>query len=138
MKTIVLVFTLGLPAAESWFDTGHMLVAEVAKMHLSPSEVQAVDKLLSTWESDFPGMSDFVSSSVWPDHIKCVRSDSAPLCRGLPATGLNECLGSNLQRRTVPGRCLMSMLGSCVRFNSWHFVDLDFNPDTQLRRQTSD
>ena len=27
------------------------------------------------WSNDFPGMSDIVSSSVWPDHIKCTSSD---------------------------------------------------------------
>ena len=51
-----------------------------------------MDRLLFGWSNDFPGMSDIVSSSVWPDHIKCTSSDG-PLCSGLPATALSACLG---------------------------------------------
>ncbi|CAE7548069.1 spl-1 [Symbiodinium sp. CCMP2456] len=75
----------------------------IAKMHLSPQEVQKTERILATWSGDFPGMSDFVNSAVWPDHIKCLRNDTL-YCRGLPATALNE-------------------------FNAWHFVDVDFTPD---------
>eukprot|EP00439_Symbiodinium_sp_Y106_P077005 s683_g16.t1 len=82
---------------------GHVLVAQIAKMHLSPQEVQKAERILATWSGDFPGMSDFVNSAVWPDHIKCIRNDTL-YCRGLPATALNE-------------------------FNAWHFVDVDFTPD---------
>ena len=54
------------------------------------AEVDTVDRLLFSWSNDFPGMSDMVTSSVWPDHIKCTSSDG-PLCSGLPATALSAC-----------------------------------------------
>lgn len=95
----------GCPAS-AWFDTGHMLVAEMAKMQLPQQHVDTVDRLLFGWSNDFPGMSDIVSSSVWPDHIKCTSSDG-PLCSGLPATALSA-------------------------FSAWHYVDLDYNPDHVL------
>ncbi|CAJ1387309.1 unnamed protein product [Effrenium voratum] len=91
-------------------DTGHLLVAEIAKTQLAASQVAAFDGLLEKWAQDFPGMSDFVSSSVWPDHIKCTRA-GRPMCDGLPPAGLNE-------------------------FDTWHYVDLDFNPDhVQVEQQ---
>ena len=93
MRRYLVGLPLGLPLANAWLDTGHMLVAHIAKMQLTASEIEAVDKILAPWSTDFPAMSDFVSSAVWADHIKCVTTAS-PLCHGLPATGLNEHLDS--------------------------------------------
>lgn len=77
--------------AGAWFDTGHMLVAHIAKSQLPKAHVDTVDQILSTWSTDFPGMSDFIGGAVWADHIKCTNSE-APLCSGLPATALGACL----------------------------------------------
>ena len=49
------------------------------------------------WPRVVPHWSDVarffeVSSSVWPDHIKCTRA-GRPMCDGLPPAGLNEPLG---------------------------------------------
>jgi len=97
-------FSLMAPLlVDAWFDTGHMLVAHIAKAQLPKEQVETVERLLNMWSNDFPEMSTFVSSSVWPDHIKCTNSE-APVCSGLPATALDA-------------------------FNSWHFVDLDYDPD---------
>ena len=76
---------------DAWFDTGHMLVAHIAKAQLPKEHVETVERLLNMWSNDFPGMSTFVSSSVWPDHIKCTTSE-APICSGLPATALDAYL----------------------------------------------
>lgn len=103
MPVLALAALAALAArAAAWFDTGHMLVAEMAKMQLPQEHVKAVDRLLLSWSHDFPGMSDMVSSSVWPDHIKCTKE--GPACRGLPLTALSA-------------------------FSAWHYVDLDYNPD---------
>ena len=75
----------------AWFDTGHMLVAQIAKTQVPQRHVATVDQILSSWSSDFPGMSDFVNSAVWPDHIKCSNTE-APLCTGMPAVALRACL----------------------------------------------
>ncbi|CAK9010080.1 Sphingosine-1-phosphate lyase [Durusdinium trenchii] len=80
-----------------------MLVARMAQTQLEEAHVATLEDILSSWSRDFPGMSSFVSSAVWPDHIKCTNS-KAPACLGLPATSLNA-------------------------FDTWHFVDLDYNPD---------
>ena len=76
---------------DAWFDTGHMLVAHIAKGQLPKEQVETVERLLNMWSNDFPEMSTFVSSSVWPDHIKCTNSE-APVCSGLPATALDAYL----------------------------------------------
>ena len=76
---------------DAWFDTGHMLVAHIAKAQLPKEQLETVERLLNMWSNDFPGMSTFVSSSVWPDHIKCTTSE-APVCSGLPATALDAYL----------------------------------------------
>ena len=91
MRFSLVGFALVLPLSRAWYDTGHMLVAHIAKMQLKPEEVQKVDRLLATWGHAFPGMSEFVSGSVWADHIKCISNETL-LCRGLPTTGLNELL----------------------------------------------
>ena len=128
MRCSHLGLALGLPLSNAWLDTGHVLVAQIAKMHLSPQEVRKAERILATWSGDFPGMSDFVNSAVWPDHIKCLRNDTL-YCRGLPATALNEPLGSRLSCEPI-GEGQAVHRG--FRFNAWHFVDVDFTPDTRL------
>eukprot|EP00438_Fugacium_kawagutii_P009599 Skav222517 [mRNA] locus=scaffold2265:334245:336323:- [translate_table: standard] len=86
--------------AGAWFDTGHMLVAQIAKSQLPRAHVETVDHILSTWSADFPGMSDFIRGAVWADHIKCTNSE-APVCGGLPATALGACLGTQNPRSQV-------------------------------------
>mmetsp|Transcript_39099 Transcript_39099/g.72871 ORF Transcript_39099/g.72871 Transcript_39099/m.72871 type:complete len:377 (-) Transcript_39099:50-1180(-) len=101
-----------LELAAAWTDTGHMLVAEIAKAQLTAREVSVVEDILRTWTDDFPGMSGFVTSAVWPDHIKCSNTNG-PKCRGLAASSLHQ-------------------------FDAWHYSDVTFNPDdVQVRDQTA-
>lgn len=95
-----------IPGTRAWYDTGHMLIAELAKQRLEPQLVGDLDDLFGDWASDFPGMSEIVTAAVWPDHIKCnphLKSESAPsvLCRS-------------------------SVLPALDAFSAWHFSDLNY------------
>ncbi|MCA1635872.1 MAG: hypothetical protein LC802_19825 [Acidobacteria bacterium] len=46
--TLVLFLLLPQGAAFAWHDTGHMIVAQVAYLRLSPAAKERVDKLLVT------------------------------------------------------------------------------------------
>eukprot|EP00429_Kryptoperidinium_foliaceum_P074533 CAMPEP_0176219034 /NCGR_PEP_ID=MMETSP0121_2-20121125/18503_1 /TAXON_ID=160619 /ORGANISM="Kryptoperidinium foliaceum, Strain CCMP 1326" /LENGTH=398 /DNA_ID=CAMNT_0017558189 /DNA_START=70 /DNA_END=1266 /DNA_ORIENTATION=+ len=94
-----------LRCVRGWLDTGHMLVAEIARTHLRPEEVKKIDAILGTWSADFPGMSDLVGAAVWMDHIKCKRGTYPALCQG-PLK--NPALSA---------------------FDTWHYADLGYSPD---------
>lgn len=96
----LLVFAV--PAA-AWFDTGHMLVAEIAKLQLARDEAARLDALLSHWAVDYPGMSDLVGCAVWMDHIKC---------------------GPGRPERVCPG----DVFDALFAFDAWHYADLSYNP----------
>lgn len=79
-----------------------MLVAKIAELQLNSSDVARINRLLSAWEGDYPGMSDVVDSAVWMDHVKC--SQNASFCQQHEPDALGE-------------------------FSAWHYADLSFNPD---------
>jgi len=62
-------------AARGWWDTGHMLVAEIAWRHLTSetngsSVVGAVEQSLKAFQTYSVDSSTFVTSSCWMDDIK--------------------------------------------------------------------
>ena len=61
----MLALLLATHAPQSWWDGGHMLVAEVARQQLTASELATLDGVLADWEPSFPNMSDYHSSAVW-------------------------------------------------------------------------
>lgn len=95
-------FYLGPIPVLAWWDTGHMLVAEVARQQLPSDQVAQLNTLLSEWEVAYPGMVDIVSSAVWPDQIKCV--EPSPYCTSPKLDGLDL-------------------------FDGWHYTNYPYNPD---------
>lgn len=91
--------------ASAWFDAGHMLVAEIARLELPEEDVATLNGVLAMWVNDFPGSGEMTAAAVWPDHIKC-KSASSPACRGLLPVSMNQ-------------------------FDSWHFSDIPYNPEKQ-------
>lgn len=56
-------------SAFSWWDGGHMVVAEIAYEELDSTVKEKVDRYLAAVSLPFPAHSNFVSSSVWADDI---------------------------------------------------------------------
>jgi hypothetical protein len=52
-----------------WYDTGHMLIAQIAKECCSDDVVKNVEQQLSYFHDDFPESSTFVTSACFADDI---------------------------------------------------------------------
>lgn len=79
--------------AGAWIDTGHMIVATIAKSQLKPSVLAEAERLLKI---DAPEKAnDFITAACWADDIRRDRPESAPWhykdhhfrTDGKPATG---------------------------------------------------
>jgi hypothetical protein len=70
MRLRTLPFLLALASAQSfaWFDTGHMVVAEIAYRHLDPQVRQEARRLLSL--SNDLRTNDFRTCACWADDVK--------------------------------------------------------------------
>jgi len=67
-----LSWLLAPSAAEAWWDTGHMLTAQVAWQEMTPAaqaEATRLIELLNPLEAD-PARRHFVPASVWMDEVK--------------------------------------------------------------------
>ena len=91
-----------LPVTLGWWDGGHMLVAEIARLQLTESEADTIDSALLDLEDFFPNNSDISSAAIWPDLLKCSRPASY---------------------------CRTTMPPAISAFSQWHFNDMPFNPD---------
>eukprot|EP00298_Acanthocystis_sp_HF-20_P003321 c13686_g1_i2.p1 GENE.c13686_g1_i2~~c13686_g1_i2.p1 ORF type:complete len:395 (+),score=100.15 c13686_g1_i2:41-1186(+) len=85
-----------------WWDTGHMMVAQVAQLQLSEADIDSINDVLSDWNYDFPDLGDLISAAVWPDVIKCTAVSS--YCPKLDPDAIGA-------------------------FTDWHFGDQPYNPD---------
>mmetsp|Transcript_60943 Transcript_60943/g.108272 ORF Transcript_60943/g.108272 Transcript_60943/m.108272 type:complete len:403 (+) Transcript_60943:22-1230(+) len=101
MKLLSLLHVIS--PALAWDDQGHLMVAEIAKLHLSKEEVAVIDGILGQWDEMFPGTSDLPTAAVWPDKLKC--KDAGPGCYSEPI--------------------------ALSAFNAWHYSDIPFNPQHQ-------
>lgn len=54
---------------EAWIDTGHMVVAEIARSQLKPSVLTQTDHLIDLWGKNYPDSNTFVTSSCWVDDL---------------------------------------------------------------------
>lgn len=91
-----------LLAAPAWWDGGHMLTAEVARLSLTPSEVAILEEVLFDWETSFPGTSSLSAAAIWADLLKC--SHAASYCHTERPPAISA-------------------------FSQWHFNDKPYNPD---------
>ncbi|GLD98562.1 hypothetical protein PINS_up021437 [Pythium insidiosum] len=81
-----------LTPVQGWWDSGHMLVGEVAAQLMAKEDVATIEKVLSDWDKDFQGTSSVSTAAIWADLIKC-NKDAAfcPAKAGLPSlTALDD------------------------------------------------
>ena len=71
---IISIFIIITNQSLSWWDTGHMLVAEIAKQNLQsklPEAVNFIESITKALESQrHKKITNFVESATWPDFIK--------------------------------------------------------------------
>ncbi|KAJ0412719.1 hypothetical protein ATCC90586_002349 [Pythium insidiosum] len=98
MKTLTLATAAAIASAatltpvQGWWDSGHMLVGEVAAQLMAKEDVATIEKALSDWDKDFKGTSSVSTASIWADLVKCSKdSDFCPKANGLPSlTALDD------------------------------------------------
>lgn len=56
--------------AFAWWETPHMLVANIAYEEMTPHARERADKLIALHAKQYPKTADFVTASVWADDIK--------------------------------------------------------------------
>lgn len=56
--------------ALAWWETPHMLVAEIAYQHLTPETRAWADSLIQVHAKEYPKTNDFQTAAVWADDIK--------------------------------------------------------------------
>ena len=69
---IVAVFVASVLPASAWGPDGHVIVARIAELHLTPAAAHAVSELLS------PGQISDNAVANWPDYIRKDRPESSP------------------------------------------------------------
>lgn len=57
-------------SALAWWDTPHMLVAQIAYDQLKPDVRKRADDLISIHAKQYPKTNDFVSAAMWADDIR--------------------------------------------------------------------
>jgi hypothetical protein len=62
--------------ASAWDDTGHMVIAEIAYNHMTPTARAEADRLLKVGATS--KASDFLTSACWADDIRRERRETGP------------------------------------------------------------
>jgi hypothetical protein len=66
----ILALTLTPLRSSAWWDTGHMVVAQIGYDELKPETRKWADSLIATVTANYPKIHGFVEASTWPDDIK--------------------------------------------------------------------
>ena len=69
-RHLILTFTILSTQLGAWVDTGHMVVAEIARNNLRPEVQNNVDQLAELWSKYYPESSTFLTCGCWSDDIK--------------------------------------------------------------------
>ncbi|KAF0716546.1 Aste57867_2794 [Aphanomyces stellatus] len=81
----------------AWWDSGHMLVGQIASQCMNASDVETLHLVLRQWDTDFPNTGDITTAAIWADLIKC--------------------------NSVVSTFCPSALTPSWELYNSWHFAD---------------
>lgn len=70
--SVIITANFGLMAqpALAWWDTGHMVTAQIAYERLQPALRKEADRLIQVLAAAEPATKDFVPASVWMDGLK--------------------------------------------------------------------
>jgi S1/P1 Nuclease len=66
---LVAIFIFINPIAYAWHDTGHMVIAEIAKKTLNEGVEEQVEFLIKIFEKFYPESSTIVTSACWMDDL---------------------------------------------------------------------
>jgi hypothetical protein len=90
--------------AARWFDLGHRIVAQIARLRLQPHTVLAVNDIL--------GGQSLEDASIWADRIRGQRRNTSPL----HFVNIPLAANSYVPTRDCPkGRCIIAAIDSFVR-----------------------
>ncbi len=68
-KFLLLILLISLQAF-AWWETPHMLVAQIAYDHMTPEVRQRADELIAIHAKQYPKTNDFVTAAIWADDIR--------------------------------------------------------------------
>lgn len=76
--TLLLLFvTFFLPIkGVAWNALGHMVIANIAYQHLTPTAKSNVDKLVGYFSKEYPNMPSLLQMAVWPDAVRSQKIDT--------------------------------------------------------------
>jgi hypothetical protein len=70
MRQFLLCLIFCSVKAFAWWDTPHMLVAQIAYEKLTPEVRQKADDLIARHAEQYPESSNFITASLWADDIR--------------------------------------------------------------------
>ena len=118
-KKLWLITILVHSSLFSWWDMGHMTVAEIAYEELEPSVKEKADRYLRAAAHNFPNHADFITASLWSDdighdgigafskwHISSYPYDP----EGILSSSQNEKLAA-----AIEGNDLVWVIGECLK-----------------------
>jgi len=70
LRKLFLLILLYTVQATAWWETPHMLVAEIAYENLTPDVRKRADELIAIHAKQYPKTNDFVTASIWADDIR--------------------------------------------------------------------
>jgi hypothetical protein len=70
MRKLLLCVLFYSLQATAWWDTPHMLVAQIAYDHMRPEVRMRADELIAIHAQQYPKTNDFVTASLWADDIR--------------------------------------------------------------------
>ena len=74
--TLALLLTTFSYSTYAWNALGHMVVADIAYLNLSPAAQKKVDSLVGVLNQEYPEMKLFLNIAYWPDYIRSQRIES--------------------------------------------------------------
>lgn len=66
---ILFIFSIFTINSFAWWDTGHMVIAEIAYQNLKPEVKNKVDNLVEVFRKEHPDVQTFPQMAAWPDAL---------------------------------------------------------------------
>jgi hypothetical protein len=82
-SVLFVVFICLTANIQCWWDVPHMLVAQIAKNELTPSECDQLEDILSYFKEDFPASSSLITASCFADDITILGLSGFKVWHGL-------------------------------------------------------
>jgi hypothetical protein len=74
--SLALLLTCFSISTFAWNALGHMVIADIAYLNLTPAAQKKVDNLVSMLNQEYPSMKMFLNIAYWPDSIRSQRIET--------------------------------------------------------------